>query len=69
MFIFNTNDLNLDKALLILRIFSGKIGKDDKIFNNIFKLPQGLEKSEIDNILNINNNNYYNVCKETEKNN
>ena len=69
MFIFNTNDLNLDKALLILRIFSGKIGKDDKIFSNIFKLPQGLEKSEIDNILNINNNNYYNVCKETEKNN
>ena len=67
LLIFNTNSLNLEQVLLILKIFSGKMGKDDKIFSNIFKSAQGLGKREIDNILNINNNNYYNVFKETEK--
>ena len=67
LLIFNTNALNLEQVLLILRIFIEKMGKDDKIFSNIFKSAQGLGKKEINNILNINNNNYYDVFIETER--
>ena len=67
LLIFNTNSLNLEQVLLILRIFNEKMGKDDKIYSNIFKSVEGLGKSKIEEILNINNNNYYSVFKETEK--
>ena len=67
LLIFNTNSLNLEQVLLILRIFSEKMNKDDKIYSNIFKSVQGLGKKQIDDILNIKNNNYFDVFKETER--
>ena len=67
MLIFNTNALNLEQVLLILKIFNEKMGKDDKIYSNIFKSGEGLDKKQIDYILNIKNNNYYDVFKETER--
>ncbi len=67
LLIFNTNALNLEQVLLILKIFNEKMGKDDKIYSNIFKSGEGLDKKQIEYILNIKNNNYYDVFKETER--
>ena len=67
LLIFNTNSLNLEQVLLILKIFDDKMGKDDKIYSNIFKSVEGLGKDKIDEILNIKNNNYFSVFKETER--
>ena len=67
LLIFNTNELNLEQILLILRIFNEKMGKDDKIYSNIFKSGEGLTKSHINYILNIKDNNYTEIFKETEK--
>ena len=67
LLIFNTNCLNLEQVLLILKIFGEKMDKDDKIYSNIFKSIDGLGKKEINDILSIKNNNYYNVFKETER--
>ena len=66
LLIFNTNSLNLEQILLILRIFSEKMDNDDKIYSNIFKSVDGLDKKQIEDIITIKNNNYYNVFKETE---
>ena len=67
LLIFNTNSLNLEQVLLILRIFSEKMGNEDKIYSNIFKSVEGLGKKQIMDIIKIKNNNYYNVFKETER--
>ena len=67
LLIFNTNELNLEQILLILRIFNDKMGKDDKIYSNIFKSGEGLTKGHINYILNIKDNNYTEIFKETEK--
>ena len=67
LLIFNTNALNLEQVLLILRIFNEKMGKNDKIFSNIFKSVHGLGKKELNDILNINYNNYFTVFKETQR--
>ena len=67
LLIFNTNELNLEQILLILRIFNDKMGKDDKIYSNIFKSGEGLTKSHINYILSIKDNNYTEIFKETEK--
>ena len=67
LLIFNTNSLNLEQVLLILRIFSEKMNEDDKIYSNIFKSVQGLGKKQINDIINIKNNNYFDVFKETER--
>ena len=67
LLIFNTNALNLEQVLLILKIFHEKMGKDDKIYSNIFKSGEGLDKKQINYILNVKNNNYYDVFKETER--
>ena len=67
LLIFNTNELNLEQILLILRIFNDKMGKDDKIYSNIFKSGEGLTKDHINYILNIKDNNYTEIFKETEK--
>lgn len=67
LLIFNTNSLNLEQVLLILRIFGTKMDKDDKIYSNIFKSIDGMGKKQINDILNIKNNNYYDVFKETER--
>ena len=67
LLIFNTNSLNLEQVLLILKIFSEKLDKNDKIYSNIFKSVQGLGEKQINDILNIKNNNYFDVFKETER--
>ena len=67
LLIFNTNELNLEQILLILRIFNDKMGNDDKIYSNIFKSGEGLTKSNINYILDIKDNNYTEIFKETEK--
>ena len=67
LLIFNTNELNLDQILLILRLFNDKMGKDDKIYSNIFKSGEGLTKSQINYILEIKNNDYTEIFKETER--
>ena len=67
LLIFNTNELNLEQILLILRIFNDKMGKDDKIYSNIFKSGEGITKDHINYILNIKDNNYTEIFKETEK--
>ena len=67
LLIFNTNELNLEQILLILRIFNDKMGKDDKIYSNIFKSGEGLTKAHINYILEIKDNNYTEIFKETEK--
>ena len=67
LLIFNTNELNLEQILLILRIFNEKMGKDDKIYSNIFKSGEGLTKAHINYILDIKDNNYTEIFKETEK--
>ena len=67
LLIFNTNELNLEQILLILRIFNDKMGKDDKIYSNIFKSGEGLTKAHINYILDIKDNNYTEIFKETEK--
>ena len=67
LLIFNTNELNLEQILLILRIFNEKMGKDDKIYSNIFKSAEGLTKAHINYILDIKDNNYTEIFKETEK--
>ena len=67
LLIFNTNELNLEQILLILRIFNDKMGNDDKIYSNIFKSGEGLTKAHINYILDIKDNNYTEIFKETEK--
>lgn len=67
LLIFNTNSLNLEQILLILKIFNEKMGKNDKIYSNIFKSVSGLNKDQINYILNINDNNYHEVFQETER--
>ena len=67
LLIFNTNELNLEQILAILRIFNDKMGKNDKIYSNIFKSGEGLTKTHINYILNIKDNNYSEIFKETEK--
>ena len=67
LLIFNTNELNLEQILLILRIFNDKMGNDDKIYSNIFISGEGLTKSHINYILSIKDNNYTEIFKETEK--
>ena len=67
LLIFNTNSLNLEQILLILKIFNEKMGKNDKIYSNIFKSVNGLNKDQINYILNINDNNYHEVFQETER--
>ena len=67
LLIFNTNALNLEQVLLILRVFNEKMGKEDKIYSNIFKSVEGLDKKQINDILNIRNNNYYEAFQQTER--
>ena len=67
LLIFNTNELNLEQILLILRIFNDKMGNEDKIYSNIFKSGEGLTKAHINYILEIKDNNYTEIFKETEK--
>ena len=67
LLIFNTNSLNLEQVLLILKIFCEKMDKDDKIYSNIFKSVEGLGKKQIKDIISIKNNNYFDVFKETER--
>lgn len=67
LLIFNTNSLNLEQILLILKIFNEKMGKNDKIYSNIFKSVNGLNKEQINYILNISDNNYHEVFQETER--
>ena len=43
------------------------MNEDDKIYSNIFKSVQGLGKKQINDIINIKNNNYFDVFKETER--
>ena len=67
LLIFNTNALNLEQILIILKIFNEKMGKNDKIYSNIFKYGEGLNKEQINYILNKKDNNYYDIFKETER--